>query len=340
MLVDRLPAEAAEHGVAAVFSGLDPATHRRHGLHASERAWPETNCYVDLMIEVLAARGFEPLAALGFTVAQDFEGDHFTFFKMPVADMTRLYGIEVLETAIFDDLETHLVEQVRRGRLPLVELDAFHLPDTRGVSYGTAHSKTTVGVNHIDPAAGRLDYFHNAGFFRLEGADYDALLRPFRAGALPLFPYAEMVKFDRAPPALDVIGTARELLAAHLARRPAENPFQAWRRVLPRDTAALAVRPEAWFHIYAFNVLRQAGANFGCLAAHLEWLDAGLIDAREAAEAIAQGAKVLQFQLARAAARKRVADVDADVVRLAEHYDRLMATLVRRFGAAREAVAA
>lgn len=321
---------------AAVFPDLHPATHVRHALHAPDRVWPETNCYVDLLIEVLAAKGLEPRAALGFTVAQDFEGDHFTFFKFPAADLTRLYGLEIAELAIFDDLETHLALQVSRGRLPLVELDAFYLPDTRGVTYGLTHGKTTVGINAIDPGARRLDYFHNAGVFRLEGADYDALLTPYRAARLPLFPYVEFLKFDVSPPAADLRATARALLARHLARRPSRNPFAAWLDVLPHDVSGLADRPESWFHTYAFNVVRQAGANFGCLATHLAWMaaagEAGLDEAQEAAATIASDCKVLQFQMARAAARGRVGSAGEAVVRLAAHYDRLISSLLMSLG--------
>lgn len=338
--MSALPARNAVHWATpsptAVFPGLDPATHARHALHAPDRAWPETNCYVDLLIEVLAAKGYEPRAALGFTIAQDFEGDHFTFFKFPAADLHRLYGLEIAELAIFDDLEAHLALQVSRGRLPLVELDSLHLPDTRGVTYGQSHGKTTIGINLIDPAMRRLDYFHNAGFFRLEGADYDALLTSYRAGRLPLFPYAEFVKFDVASPTRDLRAAARELLAAHLARRPVRNPFRAWLDVLPHDSAALAERPESWFHTYAFNVVRQAGANFECLASHLSWLgetgEPALDEPRAAAEAIATECKVLQFQMARAAARKRVGAAGEPVLRLAAHYDKLISGLVAHLG--------
>ena len=48
---------------------LDPATYQRHLLHTQERNWAETNCYVDVWIELLHAWGYEPLAALPFTVA-------------------------------------------------------------------------------------------------------------------------------------------------------------------------------------------------------------------------------------------------------------------------------
>ena len=40
------------------IGGLDPATYRPHRLHDIERHWPETNCYVDLLIEVLNAKPF------------------------------------------------------------------------------------------------------------------------------------------------------------------------------------------------------------------------------------------------------------------------------------------
>ena len=77
---------------AARLLSIDPATWRSHALHAPDRIWLETNCYVDVWIEVLHAFGLEPLAALPFTVSQDFEGDHFTFFKFPAEDLRALYG--------------------------------------------------------------------------------------------------------------------------------------------------------------------------------------------------------------------------------------------------------
>ncbi|MDX7950587.1 DUF1839 family protein, partial [Lichenihabitans sp. Uapishka_5] len=161
----------------------------------------------------------------------------------------------------------------------------------------------------------------------------------YRPGDLPLLPYAEIIKFDVGPPAADPVATARVLLAEHLARRPRRNPFRAWANELGRDTEALAHRPEAYFHAYAFNVLRQFGANFGCLQAHLAWLseagETGLAPAEAAADAIAQEAKLLQFQLARAAARNKVAEVGDKVAALAAQYDRLIEVLVDEAGASR-----
>ena len=212
-----------------VLPGLDPEHHVAHSLHRQEpgreRDWPETNCYVDVWIEILHALGAEPLAALGFTAAQDFEGDHFTFAKFPLEELREQFGLEVGELALYDSLEAHVVEQSRRGRMVLVEVDGYHLPDTRGVSYALEHTKTSIAVNRIDPAARELDYFHNAGFHRLGGADYEALMRLGDDGSL--FPYAEFIKLDRrrnAPPEI-----ARDILRRHVERRPEANPVAAWR---------------------------------------------------------------------------------------------------------------
>ena len=54
---------------------LDPATYRRHPIHGEDRAWPETNCYTDLVVEMAHALGFDPVAMLPCTLAVDFEGD-------------------------------------------------------------------------------------------------------------------------------------------------------------------------------------------------------------------------------------------------------------------------
>jgi hypothetical protein len=307
---------------ACAIDGLDPDNYARHALHDAARNWPETNCYVDLLIEVLSQRGHDARAALSFTVAQDYEGDQFTFFKFPAADLAALYGVEILELAIFDRLEEHLRVQLARGRLPMVEVDSYYLPDTRGITYRHGHGKTTIGVNRLDPVNRRLDYFHNAGYFRLEGEDFDALLRPACNGGLPLFPYVEFIKFGPAPSVPAQMDMSRALLAHHLRRRPPQNPFTAWGGVIGDDLARLTTRPPDWFHTYAFNTVRQAGANFELLATYLAWLqDPALERARLAAEAIAGGAKMLQFQFARASARGKVPDVTDAIRKLADDHD-------------------
>lgn len=329
------------------IKGLDPATYRTHALHDPERRWPQTNCYVDLLIEVLAASGHDPVAALGFTVAQDFEGDQFTFFKFPTADLQRLAGLDIQELALFDRLEDHLLVQIERGRLPLVEVDAFYLPDTRGITYRSGHSKTTVGVNGLDPAQRRMTYFHNDGFFALQGEDYDGIFATDNEAGphgLPLFPYAEFVKFGAPRPARDTAAIALALLGHHLSRRPKRNPLAVYGSEFDGHAKALAGRAPDYFHIYAFNTLRQLGSNFELLASHLAWLGPHVhIDFGEAvgaAERIADGAKAMQFKLARAMARQRF-DGLADLIEpMARAYDTVMMVLDDRLPDAAIAAAA
>src|SRR6185503_20625642 len=130
---------------------LDPSTYERHQIHGDEsRLWAETNCYVDIWIELLHALGHDPVAALPFTFAIDFEGDQWTFFKFPLLDLYELYGLDVQELAIWRPLVAHVEEQVSRGRPVLVELDSFYLPDTAGSAYKIAHQKSTVAITDID----------------------------------------------------------------------------------------------------------------------------------------------------------------------------------------------
>ena len=310
----------------AIIPGIAPDTYAPHALHRGTRDWPETNCYIDVWIEILHALREEPAAALGFTVAQDFEGDHFTFTKFPLEDLYDLFGLEVQELALYDTLETHVVEQSRRGRMVLIEVDAFFLPDTRGVSYGIEHSKTTIAINRIDPARRNLDYFHNSGFHALGPDDYDAILMRGAPGDA-LFPYSEFVKFDRrkGPDAAISLG----LLRKHLARRPADNPVAAFRERVRDQVIEASARPNVFLHKYAFNTARQLGMNFELLGSHLEWLqghDAGwtsLGACLESCKALSSGAKAFQFQLARAVARKRFDGIETNLDPLVDHYSRI-----------------
>jgi hypothetical protein len=311
----------------AVFPGLTPETYRCSALHNQQREWPETNCFMDLWIEIINALGQDPLAALGFTAAQDFEGDQFTFFKFPAEDLDLLYGTKLLELAIYDSLEAHALEQIARGRLPAVELDAFFLPDTQGLSYRIEHTKTMIGINRLDPDARRMDYFHNAGLFTLEGDDYDALLGKnltAEARAVHLFPYAEFVKFDPPKKDLDLKTAAIGLLRKHLKSRPAVNPITAFQTAIRERAHYLAQREPIYFHKYAFNTLRQLGANFELLSDHLAWLtslgEKNLETATASCKAISTGAKSFQFQLARAAARKKFEGLANQLDPLIGHY--------------------
>lgn len=304
----------------AVLPSLSPARYEPHALHSGARDWPETNCYVDVWIEILNALNEDATAALGFTAAQDFEGDHFTFSKFPLEDLFLQFGLEVQELALYDTLETHIVEQASRGRMVIVEVDGFHLPDTRGTSYRAEHTKTTIAVNRIDPAKRELDYFHGPGLYTLSGEEYDAILR----GDGPLFPYAEFVKLERRK-RLDA-STSLLTLRRHVSRRPLENPVAAFRDRVRDQAAAAAEKPVGFLHKYAFNTARQLGMNFELLGAHLVWLNgmgagwAKLQLSIEGCKALSSGAKAFQFQLARAVARRRFDNIETLVDPLVEHY--------------------
>lgn len=326
--------EARRNAIAA----LDPATYRRHAIHGGERTWAETNCYTDLAIELLHGLGFEPAAMLAFTLAVDFEGDQWTFFKPPHADLDALYGADVQELAIWRPLVDHVVEQVDAGRPVLVELDSWFLPDTAGTAYRRAHVKTTVAVNEIDVARRRLGYFHNAGYFALEGDDFrDVFQLDGLVHERMLPPYVEYVKWrpGHVPPRGPALAEAAlAILARHVGRIPPANPFPRFKERFARDLAWLLQAPIERFHAYSFATLRQYGACFELAETHLRWLAAQGVDGLEAPAAslreIAQTAKAFQFQLARAMARRRPLELAA-IDAMGGHWERAMDALRRRF---------
>lgn len=325
-------------------AGTAPRATRPAGpprvLHGETSVWQESNCYMDLWIELLYGWGLDPRAALPFTVAQDFEGDHFTFFKYPQADLEQLFGVVVQESAIYDTLEAHIAEQARRGHTMLVEVDSFYLPDTRATAYRMAHVKTTIGIDAIDPAAQRLAYYHGLGRHAAQGDDYRGLLRlapDLAADGNILFPYVECAK--RVRPALEGQALANAVahrMRHHLGRRPARHPIARWRAEFPAQVEAILARGDAYFHLYGFNLPRQLGANFELLQHGLNWLGEhgypvpAAVGA--AAGTIASECKVLQFRLARAMARHRHDACTDCLDNLEAAYDTALAGLVSAFG--------
>ncbi|HEX4173041.1 MAG TPA: DUF1839 family protein [Acetobacteraceae bacterium] len=302
---------------------------------ASESDWPVTNCYIDAWIPILANWGLDPVAGLGVTVTLDYEADQFTFFKYLHEDLELLYGTVVGELAIYRSLEDQIVDQLRAGRLVLVEVDGFYLPDTRATSYRIQHVKTAIGIDSIDVENRHLGYFHNTGHFELSGADYDGAFQRLpeqrRDDALP--PYVEFVK-RRFPPLTgsELTKAAANLLRRHLARCPDANPLHRYRQDFPRHMQWLLGEPQR-FHEYAFATFRQLGANFQLLATHLDWLWQrgvdGLQDARDAAVRISADAKTMQFKAARIAARGRFDPCDKLFDALESSYQTVIAVLER-----------
>lgn len=203
------------------------------------------------------------------------------------------------------------------------------LPDTRGISYRTQHTKTTIGIDAIDRAHHQIGYFHNSGYYVAEDFDYNGLVGGNTP--MPLPPYVECAK-RRFPP-LDERVLCEVSLAAlqrHLRRLPVVNPIAAFRRQLQIDAKALADSPLERFHAYSFNSVRQLGANFELFGHYARWLQASgcigpFAEIRAACDRIASEAMVLEFRLARACARGKEERGDATLDAIEAAYDDLIA---------------
>ncbi len=289
----------------------------------AERIWPESNCYVDLWVGVLRDLSLEPEAMLACTVAPQFEGDQWTFCKPTATELTELYGLRVEELTIWRSLREHVAVQLGLGRLVLVEVDAFHLPDTAGVSYRSAHQKTTIGIVGLDEGQRRLDYYHNAGRYELRGDELDAVLSSRVLGA-DLPPFAELVDASRAAATRgDLLRErSRTVAARRLAGVGKANPFSAWAARAAHDIAQLRAHDLEYFHAWAFASMRQAGAMAEQLAMWCDWVDAGpdLAAAAESLRTIARALKTQQFRLARLA-RGGSADLAPTLERCASEWD-------------------
>ena len=321
------------------FASLDPATYTPHDLHRKERAWAETNCYVDVWIEILSSLKLNPIACLPIVFGIDFDGDQWTFFKPSHEDLFELYGVDVQELNVWRTLLENSTEQLRRGRLVLTEADAFHLPDTVGTDYQTQHTKTTIGIQEIDPEQRVMGYFHNGGYHRLSGNDFANTFRLDRAADSTFMPFfAELVRFDRLArrSPQELARLSRAILIKHLARRPAANPVAAFNDRFTRDVEWLKTEGLARYHSYAFATLRQFGAAFDLGGSYLRWLeDNGQGNFAAAAaefESMSQTTKALLLKTARAVTSSRPQGLEVMVAELAQRWSSGMALIERGLG--------
>ncbi len=308
---------------------LDPQTYRSHALHDPARAYPETNCYSDILIELVHAKGYEPVAMLGGTIRTDFEGDQWTFFKPAPQDLERLFGIDIHEMQLYRPLPDQIEEQLRAGRTVIVELDSWFLPDTQSTAYRSEHVKSSAVIEGIDVAGERLRYFHNTGLFELSGDDFRGSLRlDDRTAENSLPPYIEIVRFD-AGQALEgdaLQAVSRSLFDEHFSRRPVSNPFARFADSLAAHLPSLLAGDHAYYHTYAFATVRMAGSAFEACASHVEWLfGPAAADVTQALGTITSGSKALSFKLA----RRRDFDVEAACVPLAAAWDDAIAGLAK-----------
>ena len=318
---------------------LEAATYERHPIHGDNRLWAETNCYTDLLIEMVHGFGFDPVAMLPCTLGIDFEGDQWTFFKPSHADLYQFYGIDIQELLIWRPVVDHLVEMVERGNPVMVELDSYYLPDTAGTAYKLVRTKSTVGVNEIDVERRFMGYFHNRSYYELRGDDFrDVLMLEGLAHERMLPPFSEFWKWRAGytpPRGHALVEASLQSLKRNLTRIPGGNPFDRFRERFAADLEWLLKADMERFHAYSFATLRQYGSNFELAETYVRWLAAsgiaGLDDVAGDFHFISEATKALQFQLARSMARKKPLDL-APLGAMGERWAQGMGALQARFG--------
>ena len=146
--------------------------------------WPITNCYVDAWM-LISAPGARSAGRARVTVAQDYEGDQFTFFKYLHEDLEHLYGVvvgELIDLASSGRADRGADADWPRcagggGRL----LSAGH---ARHV-YRTQHTKTTIAIDSHRYRSGAAEHiFTTPASYELTGQDYAGVFRQAaRAGS-------------------------------------------------------------------------------------------------------------------------------------------------------------
>lgn len=307
----------------AAIPGLDPTSYSRHMVHAEDRVWVEKNCYVDIWLELLHAARLEPRAMLPFVLGVDFEGDQWTFYKPSHDELRDLYGVEVQELNMWRPLLEQATDFLGAGKLVSVEADAWHLPDTSGTDYRTKHTKTTIVLNDLDVENQRLGYFHNAGYYALEGEDFVNTLRvgfPPDPNFMPF--YGEFIRLDRIERGkadATLKAESRALARKHLSRRPTTNPVERFAARFPADLAWITREGLGFYHAWAFGTTRQLGSAFELAAIHARWLGDGdaasngrsataFEEAAAAFDKISSGMKTFILKGARAVNGKKALD--------------------------------
>ena len=228
-----------------------------HWLHGADRVWPETNCYLDLWIELLHALGRDPLPLLGVAIGLDWEGDHFTFLKPSSSAIFAATGVVLHEMALWDGIETHVTTQLSSGSVPLIEVDAFYLPDTLSSAYQHVHTKTTIGITAIDSTREWIGYIHNSGHFSLCGEDYRGVFG-VTSGKPSLFPYAELARVASPAPEMTVACDLARAWAVHQRQSRTEgNPIGRFAAALP-DLLARVGQDPARINALCFNTRAAA----------------------------------------------------------------------------------
>jgi hypothetical protein len=290
------------------LSVIDPGTP--HPSHSGDRIWPETNCYIDLWIELLHALGHDPVPAFACALSADHDGQQWSFLKVTQEDIRRLYGLEVTEENVWMPLLDTVESGPGRGILHTVEVDSWWLPDTAGTDYHRNHVKTTIIPTNVDRSTQSMSYIHNSGIHSLFDSDFMGVFGLVESDERSLLPYVEQIRsFPERAHKDPILPIVRE----HLARRAAGNPVERLAQNVREATTWLPAAGMGTFHLWAFSTLRQCGATAELAADLSRHLGAGPAPGANLAVepflAVASGAKAVQFKMARAA-RGRQVNVD------------------------------
>ena len=324
----RIPAQAS-------LWQLDVASYTPHSLHGPDRNFVESNCYIDIWVEMIHAAGLEVYPFLAFTLISDFEHDQWTFYKPSFDDIQALYGISVHELYLWGGLHQQIARHLQHNKMVLLEADAFYLPDTQETDYQQNHVKTTIGIEAIDLENKTMNYFHNAGYYQLEEDDFNSIFhldKPTIDGYLP--PYCEIAKLDNVHklPAEQMHKKARALLTHYMSLLPKSNPIGRFKTGFADELAYLCEQGLETYHHYAFGSLRQLGSGYEFTAYFLRELQKAeghnrLEPIAAMFDDISVTAKTLILKGARMVNRKNIKDVSADFDSMAQHWDNAMAAL-------------
>ena len=237
---------------------------------------PRPTATRDILIELIHARGDEPLAVMGFTVRMDFEGDQWTFFKPPPEDLEELFGDRhprdaALPAAAAADrrADRRRADDDRRARLLV---SARHRGDEL-----SQRAREDLGDRRGDRPGRRAPALlpqHQPARARRRGLPRRLPARARRSPTTssPRTPSSSASTTARACSGEELRAAARELLRGHLERRPATNPFERFGEQLAHDLPTLLEGDVADYHDYAFATVRMFGSAFEITASHVDWL--------------------------------------------------------------------
>ena len=308
---ERWPDGGEEPALAVTLQlfALDATKYVPHSLHGGDRTWTETNCWLDMMIEVLHIVEAGPGGSGGLHAQHRL--------RRRTVD-----PVQVSRPRTFAPSTGWRWPRCTCGAPPSTTSKSNWPWAASAVWRSTPGSCPTpqasptkrrtprpaIVPQMLDRTGRKMGYFHNAGYFEVSGDDFDGLF--YLAGltdAYVLPPYMETIRLDRIRHISDddLTAAALALTREHLARRAVTNPLIGFRERLMADLPWLVAGGDEAFHPYAFATCRQCGATAELAASFVDWLgthaSVDLGDAAANLRVVAECAKSLQFILARLA---------------------------------------